>query len=138
MNAMTQAQKIRVLSGADSALPWSFDTPSLSGRSQTATDAIGCQGATLGVNSRQNAAMSTVTFDTLKFVKTLQSAGMPPAQAEAVSIAVRDAHDAANLVTRKDLDLAMAPIHTKLSLLQWMVTATFAGVGVVLAKLFFG
>jgi len=32
----------------------------------------------------------------------------------------------------------MALIHTKLSRLQWMVTATFAGVGVVLAKLFFG
>jgi len=41
-------------------------------------------------------------------------------------------------VAKKDLGLALAPIRTKLSLLQWMVTATFAGVGVVLAKLFFG
>jgi len=82
--------------------------------------------------------MTTVTFDTLKFVKTLESAGMPAEQAEAVSIAVRDAHNAANLVTRKDLDLALSPIHTKLALLQWMMTATFAGVGVVLTKLFLG
>jgi len=82
--------------------------------------------------------MTTVTFDTLKFVKTLESAGMPAEQAEAVSTAVRDAHNAANLVTRKDLDLALSPIHTKLALLQWMMTATFAGVGVVLTKLFLG
>jgi len=82
--------------------------------------------------------MTTVTFDTLKFVKTLQSSGMPAAQAEAVSTAMRDAHDAANLVTRKDLDLALAPVNHKLALLQWMVTATFAGVGVILAKLFLG
>jgi len=82
--------------------------------------------------------MTTVTFDTLKFVKKLQSSGMPAAQAEAVSTAMRDAHKAANLVTQKDLGLALAPIHSKLTLLQWMMAATFAGVGVVMGKLFLG
>jgi len=82
--------------------------------------------------------VTAVTFDTLKFVKTLQSSGMPAAQAEAVSTAMRDAHNAADLVTRKDLDLALAPVHNKLGLLQWMTTATFAGVGVILARLFLG
>jgi len=82
--------------------------------------------------------MSAVTFDTLKFVKTLQGAGMPAEQAEAVSTAVRDSHDAADLVARKDLELALAPVHTRLALLQWMITATLAGVGIILTKLFLG
>jgi hypothetical protein len=47
--------------------------------------------------------MSAVTFDTLKFVKTLQASGMSAQQAEAVAVAVRDSHDAAELATKSDL-----------------------------------
>ncbi len=35
--------------------------------------------------------MSTVTFDTLKFVKTLEASGISAAQAEAIAAAYRDA-----------------------------------------------
>jgi len=48
--------------------------------------------------------MATVTFDTLKFVKTLEAAGIPFAQAEAFSDAVRDSHEAADIATKRDLD----------------------------------
>ena len=47
--------------------------------------------------------MAVVTFDTLKFVKTLEAAGVPPQQAEAMSAAVRDSHETADLVTKGDL-----------------------------------
>jgi len=47
--------------------------------------------------------MATVTFDTLKFVKTLEEAGVPESQAEAFSTAVRDSHEAAELATKADL-----------------------------------
>jgi hypothetical protein len=47
--------------------------------------------------------MATVTFDTHKFIKTLEEAGIPEAQAEAFSTAVRDSHEAAELATKTDL-----------------------------------
>jgi len=37
--------------------------------------------------------MSTIAFDTLKFVETLKAAGVPDKQAKAISNAVRDAHN---------------------------------------------
>jgi hypothetical protein len=47
--------------------------------------------------------MATVTFDTHKFVKTLEGAGVPELQAEAFSTAVRESHEAAELATKSDL-----------------------------------
>ena len=47
--------------------------------------------------------MPAVTFDTLKFVKTLKEAGVSEPQAEAFSTAVRDSHEAAELATKTDL-----------------------------------
>ena len=47
--------------------------------------------------------MATVTFDTHKFVKTLEEAGVSEPQAEAFSTAVRDSHEAAELATKTDL-----------------------------------
>jgi len=47
--------------------------------------------------------MATVTFDTLKFVKTLKEAGVPEPQAEAFSTAVQESHEAADLATKTDL-----------------------------------
>jgi len=75
--------------------------------------------------------MSTVTFDTLKFVESLESAGVERKQASAIAAAVRDSHDAADLVTRKDLEIALSPVRVMLGI-------TLAGIGVILTKLFFG
>lgn len=47
--------------------------------------------------------MSAVVFDTHQFVKTLEAAGVPALQAEAISNAVKDAHESAELVTKTDL-----------------------------------
>jgi len=47
--------------------------------------------------------MTAVTFDTLKFVKTLQAAGVSMPQAEAIATAVRDSTDSAELATKSDL-----------------------------------
>jgi len=47
--------------------------------------------------------MNAITFDTLKFVQTLEEAGVGRQQATAIAQAVRDSHDAANLATKSDL-----------------------------------
>ena len=47
--------------------------------------------------------MPAVTFDTLRFVKTLKEAGIPEPQAEAFSTAVRESHETADLATKVDL-----------------------------------
>ncbi len=47
--------------------------------------------------------MATVGFDTPKFVETLLAAGLPDGQARAISQAVREAHDTAELASSRDL-----------------------------------
>jgi len=47
--------------------------------------------------------MPAVTFDTLKFVKTLKEAGILEPQAEAISTAVRESHEAVDVATRGDI-----------------------------------
>jgi len=47
--------------------------------------------------------MSTITFDTLKFVETLEGAGVDRKQASAFAAAVRDSHETAELATKADL-----------------------------------
>jgi len=46
-----------------------------------------------------------ITFDTLKFVQTLESAGVGREQASAIAAAVRDAHDTADVATKGDIVL---------------------------------
>ncbi|MBJ7264351.1 MAG: DUF1640 domain-containing protein, partial [Burkholderiaceae bacterium] len=62
--------------------------------------------------------MAVVTFDTLKFVKTLEAAGMPPQQAEAMSGAVRDSHETAELATKGDLRELQTRTDSKFDLLR--------------------
>jgi hypothetical protein len=81
--------------------------------------------------------MSTVTFDTLKFARTLEDAGMPTAQAQAVAAAVRDSSDAADLVTKKDLQIELAPMKADILLLKWMIGFMLAGVLALVMKAFF-
>lgn len=46
--------------------------------------------------------MTTVTFDTHKFIRKLRESGMPDAQAEAVADAFREAQGEADLATKPD------------------------------------
>ena len=48
--------------------------------------------------------MTTITFDTHKFVRTLKDAGVPESQAEAISEAFKEAQGEAELATKRDID----------------------------------
>jgi len=71
--------------------------------------------------------MATVTFDTLKFAKKLEAAGIPPPQAEAIADAFREA-TSEELVTRDYLDARLEA--TKADLVKW-----FAGLLIAQAAL---
>jgi hypothetical protein len=80
--------------------------------------------------------MTAITLDTLKVVKTLQASGMPDQQAEAVMSVMRDSTEAADLVTRKDMELALAPIKADILLLKWMTGVGVAGIIALVVKAF--
>jgi hypothetical protein len=47
--------------------------------------------------------MTTIAFDTYKFIRTLKESGLPENQAEAIAEAFRNAHVEAELATKSDL-----------------------------------
>jgi hypothetical protein len=47
--------------------------------------------------------MTTITFDTHKFISTIKASGLPENQAEAIAEAFRAAHLEAELATKTDL-----------------------------------
>lgn len=75
--------------------------------------------------------MSTVTFDTLNFVRTLKAAGVPESQAEAEAKALQEAF--AEMVTIKDLATKTDVQEMKYDLLKWMV-----GIGLAQVSLLIG
>jgi len=70
--------------------------------------------------------MGAITFDTHKFVRKLQESGFDQKQAEGLTEAMRNAIDESELVTRKDLQIELAPIKADLNLLKWMMGALIA------------
>lgn len=91
-------------------------------------------------------AMATISFDTHKFVKTLQDAGFDQKQAEALTAAVREASGEAELATKRDLermesklDARFEKLDGRLTLIQWMLALVVAAEVIpVLSKLFHG
>lgn len=75
--------------------------------------------------------MATITFDTLKFVKKLEAAGVPPEQAEAFAEAFRDA-TGEELVTRDYLDSRLENV--KSDIIKWVAGLLIAQ-GAVIATL---
>ena len=67
--------------------------------------------------------MTAITFDTLAYSKTLQAAGMPAEQADALAKAQKTAID--EMVEAKELaskhDLHMALSEQKHDILKWMI-----------------
>ncbi|WP_257828194.1 CCDC90 family protein [Burkholderia glumae] len=59
--------------------------------------------------------MAAVIFDALKFVKTLESSGVPLEQAEAISDAVRETHDSANVATKSEVHVRELRIDKRFS-----------------------
>lgn len=81
--------------------------------------------------------MSSITFDTHRFVRKLQEAGFDERQAEGLTEAMRSAIDESELVTKKDLQIELAPIKADLSLLKWMMGAVIALAVANFSKQFF-
>ena len=59
--------------------------------------------------------MSTITFDTLKFVDTLKAAGFDEQQAKALANAHIQSIEQSSLVTKEDLTEA------KLDMIKWLI-----------------
>ena len=81
--------------------------------------------------------MASITFDTHKFVRKLQEAGFDEKQAEGLTDAMRAAIDESELVTKKDLQIELAPIKADLTLLKWMMGASIAVAVANFSKQFF-
>ncbi|MBK7766828.1 MAG: DUF1640 domain-containing protein [Sulfuritalea sp.] len=81
--------------------------------------------------------MTTIAFDTHRFVRKLQEAGFDQKQAEGLTEAMRSAIEETELVTRKDLQIELAPIKADLNLLKWMMGALIALAIVNFSKQFF-
>ena len=67
--------------------------------------------------------MSTITFDTHKFVRKLKEAGFEERQAEALTEAMQAVINESELVTKRDLQIELAPIKADINLMKWMLGA---------------
>ena len=67
--------------------------------------------------------MSTITFDTLAYVKKLREAGIEEKQAEAQAVALAAVlkETSGELVTKQDIDRLSEQVDAKFKLLQWML-----------------
>jgi hypothetical protein len=74
--------------------------------------------------------MSQITFDTLKFVETLRESGIDDKQAKAIATAYKDASFDQELVTKKDLQVELAPIKV-------MLGVVLGGIVALIVKTFF-
>ena len=72
--------------------------------------------------------MATISFDTHKFILKLEAAGLSIQQAEAIADAVKEAQGEADLVTKKDLQIELAPIKSDLSNLRLRTPGVSPGV----------
>ncbi len=81
--------------------------------------------------------MSTVNFDTHKFVRRLKESGFDEKQAEALIDAMQAAITDSELLTRKDLQIELAPLKADISLVKWMLGVLLGGVAALVLKAFF-
>ena len=58
-------------------------------------------------------------------------------QAEAIADAVKEAQGEADLVTKKDLQIELAPIKSDLLLFKWMIGIVLGGIIALVLKAFF-
>jgi len=73
-----------------------------------------------------------ITFDTLKFVETLEEAGVERKQASAIAAAVRDSHDATDVVTKGDLRHEIALVRKDMEAMESRMVIKLGGMMVVL------
>lgn len=82
--------------------------------------------------------MTTVTFDTHLFVRTIQASGIPENQAEAIAEAFRVAQSNAELTTKGDLSeleyrLKAAINDSKVDMIKWVSGLMLAQAAVIAA-----
>jgi len=67
--------------------------------------------------------MTTITFDTLAYVKKLREAGIEEKQAEAQAVALAAVlkETSGELVPKQDIDRLSEQVDAKFKLLQWML-----------------
>ncbi len=76
--------------------------------------------------------MSTVTFDTFKYINKLKESGVPEKQAIAEAEALAEAVSSIKWVTTQDLQIELAPIKAEITLLKWMIGLSLAlSVGII-------
>lgn len=88
--------------------------------------------------------MTAITFDTHKFIRTLEQAGFDLKQAEAVADAFKEAQGEAEIATKRDIERFEAKLDTRferidgeLRLNRWMLGLMLAGVVSLILKAFF-
>lgn len=85
--------------------------------------------------------MSTVTFDTLKFVETLKKSGFDEEKAKGIATAYQEAAADQELVTKTDLELTLqkelAPIKAEMQVMKWMNGLILCGIIVLILKALF-
>lgn len=82
--------------------------------------------------------MTTITFDTLKFVHKLRDSGMPEPQAEALAEAFKQISSEAELATRQDIRELELRLEAKISdikfdLVKWIAGMLLAQAGLIAA-----
>ncbi|MCK9388407.1 MAG: hypothetical protein M0Q22_08465 [Sulfuritalea sp.] len=85
---------------------------------------------------KENGTMSTITFDTLKFVEKLKTGGVPEAQAKAEAEALVSAFSEAmdsQLATKTDINR----LEKELAVLKWMTGIVMGGILALILKAFF-
>lgn len=71
--------------------------------------------------------MTTITFDTHRFIRTLKDAGIPESQAEAISEAFRAAHIEAELATKTDLQALELTLKAEVRELEYRLIIKLGG-----------
>ena len=80
--------------------------------------------------------MATITFDTFKFAKKLEKAGLPQEQAEAIAEAFKEASAEAEVATKRDVEhLEIKIAEMKFDLLKWIVGMSLAQFSVLIGIL---
>jgi len=81
--------------------------------------------------------VATITFDTHKFVRKLEAAGLSTQQAETIADTFKEAQGEADLVSKKDLQIELAPIKSDLLLLKWMIGLVLGGIVALILRALF-
>jgi len=75
--------------------------------------------------------MTTITFDTHKFVRDLQAAGIGEKESEAITNAIKEANASADLATKHDVQLIVT--EAKADIIKWVTGMLIAQAAIIAA-----